>query len=61
MLKKLKKHINEQITKWTCIWNEDTQTDGGTNLRPHASGRIDAYKEILSTIKKYEKKCNKPQ
>tara|TARA_Y100000310_G_scaffold342559_1_gene446312 strand:- start:1326 stop:1496 length:171 start_codon:yes stop_codon:yes gene_type:complete len=56
MLKKLKKHIDKKITKWVCIWNEDTQTDGGTSLRPYAKGRIEAYKEILSTIKKYENK-----
>tara|TARA_R110000824_G_scaffold360879_1_gene548650 strand:- start:572 stop:742 length:171 start_codon:yes stop_codon:yes gene_type:complete len=54
MLKKLKKHINKQLTKWIRIWNEDAHTDGGESLRPHASGRIDAYKELLSTINKYE-------
>jgi len=56
MLETLKKHINEQLTKWTCIWNEDTQTDGGVSLRPHASGRIDAYKDMLSIIEKHENK-----
>jgi hypothetical protein len=56
MLKKLKKHINKQLTKWIRIWNEDKLTDGGTPLRPYAAGRIDAYKELLSTITKYENK-----
>jgi len=55
-LKDFKKHINKQLKEWIRIWNEDRTTDALTSLKPYASGRIDAYKELLLTIEKdYEK------
>tara|TARA_R110000787_G_scaffold260128_1_gene365381 strand:+ start:27 stop:197 length:171 start_codon:yes stop_codon:yes gene_type:complete len=54
LIKAITKHINKKLEEWIRIWNEDVHTDELTSLKPYASGRIDAYKELLLTIKNYE-------
>ena len=53
-MKELKLHLEEQITKWTHILNSHYETDSGESLEEYAKGRLTAYVELLSKIKKDE-------
>jgi hypothetical protein len=53
-MKELKLHLEEKITKWTHILNSHYETDSGQSLEDYAKGRLTAYTELLSKIKKDE-------
>jgi hypothetical protein len=53
-MKELIEHLEEQVTKWTQILNSHYETDSGQSLEDYAKGRLTAYIELLSKIKKDE-------
>jgi hypothetical protein len=55
-LEEAKKYLEEQVTKWRRILNEDYKTDSGVHLELHSRGRLEAAIEALSFIRKLEEK-----
>lgn len=52
----MREYLQEQITKWRRILNEDYKTDSGVHLELHSRGRLEGAIEALSFIEKLEDK-----
>jgi len=53
-MKKLRKHLKYQISKWRKILNSHYKTDSGKSLEEYAKGRLTAYIELEAYINKLE-------